>query len=172
MSNCIDETDVIYYGIDACLERNSFQYRVYLKKSTSVHITNPLLLFVLATAKHCETRMHSSRMRAVRSSSHLSRRGDSASVHAGIPTPQTRPPWEQAPPPEQTHPHSLEQGPPDPTPQDQASPQSRYPPDQAPPPSPRGQTHACENITFAASLRTVIIAKEYSINHECWIFYG
>ena len=72
------------------------------------------------------TRMHSSRMPTIRSSSHLSRGEGSASVHAGIPTPQ-----------------------------DQAPPLGADPPrDQAPPP--RGQTHTCKNITFATSLRTII----------------
>ena len=89
------------------------------------------------------TRMHSSRMHTVRSSSHLSQ-GGSASVHAGIPTPRDQAPPRTKPP---NHP------------QDQ-TPRTRTPPgpgthlrDQAPP---CGQTHACENITFATSLRTVI----------------
>ena len=80
------------------------------------------------------TRMHSSRIRTVRSSSHFCR-GVSASVHAGIPIP----PGSRQPP-------LLGPGLPGPG---THTPESRHPPDQAPPP-PSGQTDACKNITFVA----------------------
>ena len=44
---------------------------------------------------------------------------------------------------------------------EQTSPRGRPPWDQAPPP-PCGQTHACENITFATSLRTVKITLRFN----------
>ena len=92
-----------------------------------------------------KTRMHSSGIRTVRSSSRLSQGAGSASVHAGIPAPS----WEQTP---------LEQTP---------------LPDQAPPgdllqgmlgyhPPPGVQTHTCKNIIFATSLRTVKTFRENS----------
>ena len=109
-----------------------------------------------------KTRMHSSRIHTVHSSSHLSR-GRFASVHAGIttPPPRTRHPPGTRPPEEQTHPRdqapSARSRPP---PRTRHHPQSRPPPgaDTPPgtrPPPPRGQTHACGNITFATLLRTV-----------------
>ena len=98
-----------------------------------------------------ETRMHSSRMRTIRSSSHLPLGGICLSAC-----------WDtNPPPPGQTPPGSrhttLGPGPP----------RSRYSPlgpdhppqDQTPP---CGQTHACENITFATSLRSVKIAFAFA----------
>ena len=77
--------------------------------------------------------------------------------------PDQAPPWDQAPPQDQT---PWDQAPPRSRPPwDQAPPGSRPPQDQAPAPQTRhppgsrppcGQTRACENITFATSLRTVI----------------
>ena len=78
-----------------------------------------------------KTRMHSSRMRTVRSSSRLS-----GGVFLSACWDTTTPPGRHPPP-------SWRQPPPD-----QAPPGSRHPP--------CGQTHACKNITFATSLRTVI----------------
>ena len=95
------------------------------------------------------TRMHSSRMRTVRSSSCLSRGGWSASVHAGIPPPRSRRPSGPGTPPEQT------------PPRDQAPPRPGTPLGADPRPGPGaphcGQTHTCKNITFATLLRTVKI---------------
>ena len=74
----------------------------------------------------------------------------------------TNPPWDQALPRSRS-PHGTRH-----TPRPDTHPRDRHPPDQAtplgqappgpvktPPRPPRGQTHACENITFASSLRTV-----------------
>ena len=76
--------------------------------------------------------------------------GGSASVHAGIPMPPgpgtSR---EQTPPGLGTPPQSRH-----PLPRDQTPPEPGTPWEQAPPLC--GQTDACENITFATSLRTVI----------------
>ena len=109
--------------------------------------------------------MHSSRMRTVRSSSRFSWRGMSASVHAEIPTPRDHvppgtmyppgpcTPRDHAPPGtmhiplpwDKTSPRTMH-----PLPQDHATPGTMHPP--------CGQTDTCKNITFATSLRTVIIA--------------
>ena len=115
--------------------------------------------------------MHSSRMRTARSSSRISR-GGSASVHPGIPTPLTagtprsRPPSSRHPPsgsrpPMSRHPLGADTPLPpwEQTPQEQTHPPGSRQPSRSTPPRSRlpcGQTHACKNITFATSLRTVI----------------
>ena len=108
--------------------------------------------------------MHSSGMRTVRSSNHLSR-GSLPQCMLGYQPPWSRPPRSRRPPPWSRHPQTRH-------------PQSRHPPradppDQAPPQDllqgmlgyhlqgmlgyhpPCGQTHTCKNITFVTSLRTV-----------------
>ena len=65
-----------------------------------------------------------------------------------------QPPGTRPPPPDQAPP----------TPQDQAPPMSGPPRPGTPfppPPPPRGQTHACEKITFATSLWMVKILKKW-----------
>ena len=59
--------------------------------------------FCTKNIKATLTRMHSSRMRTVHSSSRLSR-GGSASVHAGIPPPRSRPSGGQGTPPQEQTP--------------------------------------------------------------------
>ena len=111
--------------------------------------------------------MHYSRMRTVRSSSHLCR-GVSASVYAGIPSLwSSHPPQDQAPPradpPDQAPP-----SPPGADPPVQVHPPgSRQPPPTRHPPC--GQTDACKNITFATSLRTVIIGCSDSNCSTCYL---
>ena len=87
--------------------------------------------------------MHSSRMCTVHNSSRLP--GGSASVHAGIPPPDQAPPGADPPsradPPGTRHPH--------------------------PPP---GQTDRCRNITFATSLRTVIMSINDICHQMLWPF--
>ena len=112
--------------------------------------------------------MHSSRMRTVRSSSRFSWRGMSASVHAEIPTPRDDvPPGTMHPPGSCTSPFLGTRHPPGPCtplPQDHASPGTMHPP--------RGHTDTCKNITFATSLRTVIIAVlRTSTAHDLTLYH-
>ena len=90
------------------------------------------------------TRMHSSRMCTVRSSSCLSRGGLPQRMLGYHHPPGSRPPWTRHPPgsrhPPTRHP-----------------PLGADPPDQATTPPPERMTDTCKNITFATSLRTVMI---------------
>ena len=96
--------------------------------------------------------MHSRRMRTIRSSNRLSRGW--GGVGGCLPQCMLgyQPPLEQAPLPREQ------------TPRDQAAPRSRH--------SPRGQTHACENITFETSLRTVKIIVNISELLNVFWSYG
>ena len=94
-----------------------------------------------------KTRMHSSRMRTVRSSSRLSQR-ESASVQLGYQPPP--PPGPSTPP-----------GP--------GTPQEQPPPGAD---TPRGQTDTCKNITFATSLRTVIMKNCTPQTEVLCLFYA
>ena len=90
--------------------------------------------------------------------------------------PGSRPPREQTPPSQSRHPYPLDQAPPSRHPPEQTPPRadtsweqtpprSRHPPEQTLPRgvgTPCGQTDACENITFATSLRTVKVRKRVS----------
>ena len=82
----------------------------------------------------------------------------------------TTPP--EADPPDQAPPRTRQTIPPQAEPPDQAPPRTRHPPGSRHPPPPgagnhpRGQTYACENITFATSLRTVMTNSCHTILYE------
>ena len=104
-----------------------------------------------------KTRMHSSRMRTVCSSS---RRGVST---RHTPRPKSRPRGPGTPPPPQQAPpgtrHSPQEHPPE-----QAPPRTRHPP-------PRGQTHACKHIKLPqTSFAGGKYSKKTKIDGDHWFF--
>ena len=129
----------------------------YLNRTvrTSLHVPLRSLYIDFGQCKQTlKTRMHSSRIRTVRSSSRLSRgRGGLPQCMLGYqpPHPWSRPPGSR-PPRDQTPPRSRH-------PWSRHPPGTRLPRGQNPSPHPLGDrmTDTCKNITFTTSLRTVIM---------------